>query len=416
MTMLPLIPLPLIPGTMLMWILLLQPQGADADLRAGIKAYQSGQLDNAIARLQKAYAAAPQNSQVRLYLGLFLYEKSSESLEAQKLMASVVDEFPDNGDLQLRLLDSYMRTGNRSLADGLLERFRKKMSSDPRFAFNVVYTLLHHRQFSGAKEQIGRISRELQGEVSFIGALIELGSGQPEEGHKLLQNATRLGFPPPHTRQALTAAESYMRLRDLPAAARAYEAYLKHNPDAAPARFQLGVCYYGYGDFNRALEQMLSVKKQAPQLPEVDLYAGSILIEMKRTEEAKPHLEAELEKNPASFKAMAKLAYLEYLAGRDVECRSRLDSALKLDSEWFETHMVYGLLYNRLGEHQAAVRSLEACLKSEPEYPKAHFQLSLAYRRLGNDEKAQEHLAAFERLQKAAVDLSQEALGLKDKK
>jgi Tfp pilus assembly protein PilF len=112
---------------------------------------------------------------------------------------------------------------------------------------------------------------------------------------------------------------------------------------------------------------------------------------------------------------MAKLAYLDYLAGRDEECRRRLDSALKLDSEWFETHMVYGLLYNRLGEHEAAVRSLEACLKSEPDYPKAHFQLSLAYRRLGNEQKAKEHLETFERLQKAATDLAQEALGLKNK-
>src|SRR2546425_3975224 len=62
---------------------------AIANLNVGMKEFQAGQLDKAIARARQAFALAPKNPDVRLYLGLFLYEKSRDSLEAQRLMESV---------------------------------------------------------------------------------------------------------------------------------------------------------------------------------------------------------------------------------------------------------------------------------------------------------------------------------------
>ncbi len=390
--------------------------GSAASLRAAIEAYRAGQLDKAIAQAKQAYAAAPQDPQVRLYLGLFLYEKSRDSLEAQKLMESVVDRFPVHNDLQLRLLDSYLLTKNATKATELAGRLSSRMSADPRFAFNVIYTFIHHNAFAAAQEQVATVSRELQGEISFMGALISLGSGDEAKGLELLQNAQRLGFPPPDSRQLLTAADALFRLRDLPGAAKAYQAWLEHHPDEDSAlRFRLGLCYFGYGDFNRALEQMQLVKKKAPQMAEADFYTGAILIELKKTDEAKPHFEAELARDPQSFKAMTKLAYLEYLAGNDERCREWLGKSLAIDARWFETHMVYGLLYNRLGEYRKAIESLETCLRAEPEYPRAHYQLSFAYRHLGDEEKAKQYLDSFNRLQNAATARAQEALGLSDK-
>jgi tetratricopeptide (TPR) repeat protein len=393
-----------------------QQQMAIANLNAGMKEFQAGQLDKAIARARQAFALAPQNPDVRLYLGLFLYEKSRDSLEAQRLMESVLSLFPKNSDLQLRLLDSYLRMRDSKKTNDLLAQLQEKMSADPRFAFDVVYTLIHHGQLAGAKTEIQRISRKLQGEVSFLGALIELGSDHgSEEALRLLHHASELGFPPPGSKQMLTAAESYFRLRDLPAAARAYEAYLKIHADADQAlRFELGLCYYGSGDFDRALEQMTHVKERSPQTHQVDLYVGSILLELKKTEEARPYFQAELARDPGSFKAMTKLAYLEYLGGRDDSCRQWLEKSASLNARWFETHMVYGLLYNRIGDYRAAIQSLEVCVREEPGYPKAHAQLSLAWRRLGDEVKANQYLESFNRLQNEATARAMEALGLKD--
>ena len=389
---------------------------AQQALNSALDAYREGQLDAAIARAREADAALPDNPQIRLYLGLFLYEQANNSLEAQSLMESVLDRFPSNNDLHLKLLDSYLKSGSDAKAGQLLERMQGRMSVDSRLAFNAVYTLIQHNRFPDAKREIDKVSRNLQGEVLFIGGMISFGMGKNEEATDLLQGAGRFGFPPPDSRQLLTLAAAWYRLKDFRRAAQAYEGFFARHPDAPPEqRFQLGLCYYGYGDFNRALEQMLEMRKASPLVPELNFYIGSILIELKKTEEARPYLEAELEKDPASFKAMTKLAYVEYLAGNGELCRKWLEQSASRNPRWFETHMVYGLLYNRLGEYDKAVQSLEACLKEEPEYPKAHFQLSLAYRRLGNEEKARQYLESFNKLQDAATARAQEALGLRDK-
>jgi len=386
---------------------------AETTLNAGIEAYQAGKLDQAIARVKEAYALAPRNPQVRLYLGLFLYEKTKDSLEAQRHMESVLEQFPSNTDLQLRLLDSYLRARNEAKSEALVQRLQARMAADGRFAFNVIYTLIHYGRFVAARRETEKISNTLQGEVLFIGGLIAVGSEEKTEAVNLLQAAGKHGFPPRNSPQMRTLADCYFRLGEFPLAARAYEAYIEHHPEPPPdLRFQLGLCYYSYGDFERALNQMLAVKQKAPETPEVNHQLGTILIELKRTDEARTYLEAELKMNPAFFKALTKLAYLEYLAGRDDACRRLLDKSLSLESSWFETHMVFGLLYNRLGDYQKAVESLEACIREEPEYPKAHFQLSWAYRRLGNEEKARQYQESFTRLQEAAVARAQKALGL----
>ncbi len=391
-------------------------QQATAELDAGIRLYQAGKPAQAIERIRHALSLAPDDPQVRLYLGLFLYEQDRNSLEAQRFMQSVRDQFPKNDDLQLRLLDSYLRSHDDARSEELIKQLQPGMAADSRFAFNVIYTLVSHGRLPSARREIDRVSNNLQGEVLFIGGLIELGAEQPERALGLFGGAVDHGFPPGDSRQMLTLADSFFQLRAWPQAAKAYEKFFGHFPaDAkAPQRFRLGMSYYGFGEFDRALEQMQRVKQEAPATPEVDYYLGTILIELKRPEEARPVLLDGLKLDPASYKVLAKLAYLEYLAGRDDQCRQWLEKALAQNPDWFETQMVYGLLHNRLGQYEEAVRSLEACIRAEPEYPKAYFQLSNAWRRLGNEEKAKQYLDKFSQLQNAALERVRKARNMGD--
>ncbi len=393
-----------------------QTQSADTLIREALTAYQSGKTDVAIGKLRQAERAAPADPQVRLYIGLFLNERDKDSIEAQRYMESVLDQFPGHKDLQLRLLDSYLRARTEAKSEALVRQLQPRMLADSRFAFNVIYTLVHYGRLVSARREIEKVSNNLQGEIQFIGGLIELGSEENARALGLLESAAERGFPPRESRQMLTLADSFFRLRAFPQAAKAYEDFLAHHPDMpAEQRFRLGLSYFGYGDLERALEQMKQVKKTAPQTPEIDLQLGGILVELKRPEEARPFLAGELKRDPSSYKAMAKVAYLEYLAGNDELCRRWLDKALAQNPQWFESHMVYGLLHNRLGQYQAAVKSLEACVREEPEYPKAYFQLSKAWRRLGNEEKANQYLDRFNQLQEAAVARVQKARGMSDK-
>jgi tetratricopeptide (TPR) repeat protein len=396
---------------------------AAAELSACLRAHQAGQLEQAITRLKRAHTLTPDSPQVRLYLGLFLYEQNKDSLEAQRYMESIEDKFPDHGDLQLRLLDSYLRARNEAKSEALVGQLQARMAADSRFAFNVIYTLIRHGRIVSARREIDKVSNNLQGvsnnlqgEVLFIGGLIEFGSGQKSRALDLLEKASGHGFPPRESRQMLTLADSLFQLRAFPQAAKAYEAFFANHPDSNPAqRFWLGMIYYGYGHYERALEQMQRARKEAPTIPEIDFYLGIILIELKRPEEARPYLLAELKRDPSSYKAMTKLADLEYLAGQDDLCRQWLEKSMALNGQWFESYMVYGMLYNRLGEYEQAVKSLEACIRVEPEYPKAYFQLSNAWRRLGDEEKARQFLDRFNQLQEAAISRVRKVPGMGEK-
>jgi tetratricopeptide (TPR) repeat protein len=403
-----------------------QPQvvrsaSAEGLLQQGLEAYRAHQLTQAVDKLKQAYQLAPGNPKVCLALGLMLYEQDPSSLEAQGLLESVASQFPDNFELQLKLLDSYLHLKNESKLSSLLYGLRDAMAGNTRFAFNVIYTLVRYSQLEPAKSQLDKISARLQpkvqefteqelkspaqqalrhdaGEVHFIRGMIAASLDDKSEAMLQFQKADRCDFPPRDSFQMKMLAEALFRMQEYPLSVQAYEVYLKHFPNDVTARMQIGIGYHSTGNFAVAKENFLKVLQQAPQTPEVHLYFGMTLLELKSNGEAREQFQAELKSNPKSFQAMAELAYLDYLGGDNEGCRQWLEKARAWDPDWFDTNMVFGLLYNRLGEFDRAIEYLEQAVKQRPNYYKTHFQLSLAYRRKGDETKAKEHADIYDRL------------------
>jgi len=130
----------------------------------------------------------------------------------------------------------------------------------------------------------------------------------------------------------------------------------------------------------------------------LDYALGRVLLDLKETDESERFIRESLKSDPKCAPCLAKLAHIEYLRGHNEECLQLLAKAAELDPEWTETHLVYGLLYNRLGEYKLAVESLAKVIESDPAYSTAHFQIALAYQRSGNAEKAKEHREIYHRL------------------
>ena len=63
-----------------------------------------------------------------------------------------------------------------------------------------------------------------------------------------------------------------------------------------------------------------------------------------------------------------------------------------------ETNLVSGMLENRTGRYEQAIRHLSRVVEQSPGYTKAQYQLALAFQRSGNAEKAREHLEIYNRL------------------
>ncbi len=395
-----------------------QAPSADALIKEALTAYKSGRIELAIEKLRKAHKSAPANPHARLYLGLLLYQQNPASLEAQGLMESVLDQFPSNPDLLLRLTDSYLASNKASKVPPLLERTRQVRPADRRLAFNIVYILVRYAQLDDARRELDAIYASLRtaesdtakpdpklalesGEVSFIRGLISATAGQKEEAMRRFQEADRNDFPPPDSPQMKMLAEALFRFEEYSLAAQAYQVYLAHFPQDLDARFRMSVCYFSSTAFERARKELERVYEKAPDMPDVHYYMGLVALETKNLEEARRQFEAELKISPASNQAMTEIAYLEYAQGDNGKCLRWLEKAIALDSDWPETNFVYGLLYNRLGNYDLAVKSLEKAVQGNPNHIKAQLQLSIAYRRIGNEAKAKEHADIYNKLLEA---------------
>ncbi len=416
--------LPLLVLASLAVLLTASTQDSEQDRRAigqALAAYQAGDLMTAVKGLRDIHRRRPEDPEVRLYLGLILYEQNNACQEARGLLESVADRYAGNKELQVKLLDSYLAAGETSEALGRLQGLQETLDKDDRYAFQIIYLLVRYGLSDPALEQLNRVSARVSqavkglqesdrtspankpliqkaGEVFFIRGLIAAGADRKAEAMELLQRADRHDFPPRDSYQMVILADCLARLKELKLAAQAYEEYLKHHPEDDAARMRMGDSYYALAWFEEARGCYEAVRKRNPGFPMADYSLGKVLLDLKETDEAERYIRDSLKSDPACARCIAKLAHIEYLRGHAEECAALLDKAAALDPEWTETHLVFGLLYNRLGKYDLAVRSLEKAIQGDPEYPTAHFQIALAYQRLGNAEKAREHREIYNRL------------------
>jgi tetratricopeptide (TPR) repeat protein len=375
-------------------------------IKEAIEGYRAGRLDVAVEKLEQARAQAPGNANVHLYLGLMLYERNADDPRALELLESAAGHFPSNPELHLRLLDSCLRLKNEKRIPDLIERCRKMMEADTRFAFAVVYTLVRYELLDLAGAELEKLADGLQrqpahtppGEVSFIRGLIAVSANRKDEALRLFQEADRSRFPPEKSLQMRMLAEALGRIEEFRLSAQAWQVYVTHNPQDTDARMRMAVSYMSVPSLDRARAALQEVLARSPSTPMAHYYLGLVLVELKNNDEARRNFELELKNDPGSFKAMSQLALLAYNHGDDDGCRQWLQKASSLDPEWVDTQYVYGLLCNREGKYDEAVRSLESAARQAPKNIKIRLQLSTAYLRAGNDAKAREHRAVYERL------------------
>ena len=138
--------------------------------------------------------------------------------------------------------------------------------------------------------------------------------------------------------------------------------------------------------------------RRRPDAAEAHSLLGAALLEDKRIDGARAHLERALTADPRCISCLARLAHVAYLAGDDAQCASWLAKATALDPAHAETNLVLGMLENRRGLYDQAIEHLSRVVEQAPGSAKAQYQIALAYRRSGNAAKAREHQEIYDRL------------------
>jgi tetratricopeptide (TPR) repeat protein len=322
---------------------------------------------------------------------------------------------------QLRELESDLAAGDSTALAALLGRLEPELDKDERFALDVAYRLIAHRRFPEAAAQWNRAAKKVQAsvraasgqtlapaadrelnrrlaEVVFVQGLLTARLGEKAEALRLLHQADSLGFPPLDSPLMALAASCLYELQEYGLAAQAYREIVKRAPQNAEARLRLGVSLFSSGQLVPAELELEQVLRQAPTLRYAHFYLGTVLFEQKRVEEARSHLERELAADPRCTGCMAKLAHIAYLKGDDRLCESWLAKAAALDPDYIETNLVYGMLANRAGRYDQAIRYLTKVVKLSPGSMKGQYQLAIAYQRSGDAEKAREHQEIYSKL------------------
>jgi tetratricopeptide (TPR) repeat protein len=322
---------------------------------------------------------------------------------------------------QLKQLDSHLAAGDFAAAAALLGRVEPELDADERFALDAAYRLLDYRRFPEAQVQWSRAAKRVQAslraaagrtlapaadrelqrrfaEVVFVQGLLTARLGDKAEALRLLRQADGYGFPPLDSPLMALAADCLYELKAYALATQAYQEIAKRAPQNAGARLRLGVSLYSSGQLALAEKELNQVLRQAPSLPQAHYLLGVVLFEQKRGAEAQAHLERELALDPRCLGCMAKLAHLAYLKGDDRRCESWLAKAAALDPADLETNLVSGMLENRAGRYDGAIRHLTRVVELSPDSAQAQYQLALAYQRSGNAGKAREHLGTYNRL------------------
>jgi len=208
----------------------------------------------------------------------------------------------------------------------------------------------------------------------------------------------------------------------LPEAAAAYEESLRIERDQPAIRLALAKVRGWNRDYDKAIEELLSLREEQPENTEIDRYLGTFLFEARRYEEAIPYLERYLAEAPddeaAAFRAASSLYACEdydsaieifHALYRDdpADVLSRLALADAAASQHqYDESLVYlqEILaqdprhlgaFNKLvayasqaKRHDIVVQAASAFLKADPEDPYPLLPLGDAERLLGRGEEA----------------------------
>jgi tetratricopeptide (TPR) repeat protein len=174
-------------------------------------------------------------------------------------------------------------------------------------------------------------------------------------------------------------------------------------------RAGLAAAYYADGQYNEAALQMCKASDLDPGNAAPYLFLG-------RMEEAAsdplPCSEEKLARfasqQPANAQASFYYGLVLFKKARKTQnaagfsaAETRFRRAAEFDPGLGQAQLQLGLLYNGLGQKEAAREAFEKAVARTPSLSAAHYQLSLAYRRLGEAHKADQEMNTYQQLRRS---------------
>jgi Flp pilus assembly protein TadD len=302
----------------------LEPNNIEANYKLARLLLSRGQIDDAIAVIEKLKTLPPASAVFLALLGDAYFRKGNpDKAEENYLLALAAQK--DNADAILGLAKVSQSRGEAKTALAYLSQARELAGNSPELLYKVGVTALGLRVF--------------------------------DEAQMTLERAVKLKPDEPAYLIALGAA--WLEKSDLFAAEQVFRRALELQPANAQAQMYLGYVLYKQKKFSEAKGYLEKTIKADSSTPEPLYYLGLIVQEENEDEQAVALLEKAIQVSPSFANAHVALG-ASYLKLKDYpRAQKELELGAKLNPDDSKAHYQLAVLYARLKDPKRAQAEMQ---------------------------------------------------------
>ena len=347
----------------------------------GLKLYQRGDIDGAIAELNSSIAVRSDLPEAHNAIGLLLGKKGADVQAVLFHFRKAIELRPNYADAHHNLGLVLAQLGR---IDECIAEFRGAISADPtdpRFYNSLALTLVERN----VDEAIQLYQKAIELKPQFVEANFNLALafrrkwGTEREVEQLKKV---IALDPDHLIARNTLTRRYEELGQYDEVGRLAEGTLKTHPESAEAHYFAAKAMLKRGSVAEGLFHLQQAVRLAPDLSEAHYHLALILRKQGKRAEADVEFakaEALREKQHRDIAASIQMsnAQLSFDRGDIDEAITALREVVTAQPEWPDAHWRLGFAQLRRGQLDSAAQSFRNALDLDPNYFEAHYYLGV---------------------------------------
>lgn len=342
---------------------------ADDYLRKGISAQQQNDLNGAIDYYRKALAIDPKLVEARANLGAALsaagqFDAAIE--EDQKALASA----PDKTAVRMNMGLAYYKKGEMEGAHTAFAAVHAARPQDVAAAVLLGYTDIKLNKSNEAAAMLTPLEagHESNMDLEYVLAYALIDSGEENAGLPRMEKVAK----------ATSSADAYfiagtarLHRREFHEARIDLDAAIELHGDFPGLYTMAGQARDALGDTEGAQPAFEQALKEDPRDFTANLYLGTMRLNQRDLEKARPMLELALQLQPTSPQARLQMAKLNGMTGKYAEAAATLEELEKADPNWLDPHIELAPIYYKLHRPDDGQRERDIVQQLEAKQQKA---------------------------------------------
>jgi tetratricopeptide (TPR) repeat protein len=330
----------------------------------------AGQIDEALDAYERAAAKDPTSSYLQRKVGLLAWRRGELDLALEHAQRAY-DLDPDDADVRVFL--------------GQIYRLRKETTEA-----EAVLT--------------GDDGKPVSREAALLLYGMHVDAGRVEDA--LADAEWMIAQDPDNLRAYFALSRAYEELDQPDRAVAMLREALDHAPERLTVYAALARLYRERGDRDSEIAIYREVLEEYPHHQGTLAALADALVATSRSDEARKVLEELVAHYPGEVRSVIRLALLEFDAGDFTSAAARFDHALQENPEDYELAYFLGILRQRMGQNDEALKAFERIPESHPRYADSRTQIATIFERQGDYERALEQARIAQRLAPSdALDL-----------